>query len=81
VCSRTGAFDQLVLPGVTGELVDTGDAPGLAQAVRHVLADLPTAVQMGHAARERVSQVFSLAKEAEGIGRVYQQLFDQAPRP
>jgi mannosyltransferase len=80
VCSRTGAFDQLVLPGVTGELVDTGDAPGLAQAVRHVLADLPTAVQMGHAARERVSQVFSLAKEAEGIGRVYQQLFDQAPR-
>jgi hypothetical protein len=25
--------------------------------------------------------VFSLAKEAEGIGRVYQQLFDQAPRP
>jgi hypothetical protein len=24
--------------------------------------------------------VFSLAKEAEGIGRVYQQLFDQAPR-
>jgi mannosyltransferase len=81
VCSRTGAFDQLVLPGVTGELVDTGDAPGLAQAVQHVLADLPTAVQMGHAARERVSQVFSLAKEAEGIGRVYQQLFDQAPRP
>jgi mannosyltransferase len=80
VCSRTGAFDQLVLPGVTGELVDTGDAPGLAQAVQHVLADLPTAVQMGHAARERVSQVFSLAKEAEGIGRVYQQLFDQAPR-
>jgi len=46
-----------------------------------VLADLPTAVQMGQAARERVSQVFSLAKEAEGIGRVYQQLFDQAPRP
>ena len=81
VCSRTGAFEQLVLPGVTGELVDTGDAPGLAQAVRQVLADLPTAVQMGHAARERVSQVFSLSKEAEGIGRVYQQLFDQAPRP
>jgi mannosyltransferase len=81
VCSRTGAFDQLVLPGVTGELVDTGDAPGLAAAVRQVLADLPTAVQMGQAAQARVSQAFSLAKEAEGIGRVYQQLFDQAARP
>jgi len=80
VCSRTGAFDQLVQPGVTGELVDTGDAPGLAQAVRKVLADLPAAVQMGQAARERVSQAFSLVKEAEGIGRVYQHLFDQAHR-
>jgi len=29
VCSRTGAFDQLALPGQTGELVDTGDAAGL----------------------------------------------------
>jgi mannosyltransferase len=77
VCSRTGAFDQLVVPGVTGELVDTGDAPGLAQAVRRVLADLPAAVQMGQAAHDRVAQQFSLAKEAEGIGRVYQQLFDQ----
>ena len=48
--------------------------------MRQVLADLPAAVQMGHAARERVSQEFSLAKEAEGIGRVYQQLFDQAAR-
>ena len=81
VCSRTGAFEQLVLPGVNGELVDTGDAPGLATAVRQVLADLPTAVQMGQAAQARVSQSFSLSKEAEGIGQVYQQLFDQgAPR-
>jgi mannosyltransferase len=78
VCSRTGAFDQLVLPGITGELVDTGDAPGLARAVRQVLADLPSAVQMGQAAHQRVSQVFALANEAQGIGRVYQQLFDQA---
>jgi mannosyltransferase len=32
---------------------------------------------MGQAAHARVSQAFSLAREAEGIGRVYQQLFDQ----
>ena len=66
---------------VNGELVDTGDAPGLATAVRQVLADLPAAVQRGQAAQARVSQWFSLSKEAEGIGQVYQQLFDQgAPR-
>jgi mannosyltransferase len=52
----------------------------LAAAVRQVLADLPAAVQMGQAAQARVSHAFSLAKEAEGIGQVYQQLFDEAAR-
>lgn len=78
VCSRTGAFDQLVLPGITGELVDTGDAPGLARAVRQVLSDLPLAAQTGLAAHQRVSQEFTLAKEADGIDRVFQHVFDQA---
>ena len=78
VCSRTGAFDQLAVPGETGELVDTGDAPGLAAAVRRVLADPQRALAMGEAARQRVTERFSLAQEAAGIGRVYQQLFDRA---
>lgn len=82
VCSRTGAFDQLVQPGVSGELVDTGDAVGLAHAVRSMLQDPGRALQMGQAARERVMSSFTLAREAEGIGRVYASLFDgQAPRP
>ncbi len=75
VCSRTGAFDQLAIPGLTGDMVDTGDAPGLAQAVLKVLSDRDQALRMGQAARQRVVEHFSLAKEAEGIGRVYAQLF------
>lgn len=75
VCSRTGAFDQLAIPGLTGEMVDTGDAPGLAQAVLKVLGDREQALRLGQAARQRVVEHFSLAKEAEGIGRVYAQLF------
>jgi mannosyltransferase len=78
VCSRTGAFDQLTVPGETGELVDTGDAVGLADAVRHVMADPQRALALGEAARQRVMARFSLAQEAAGIGRVYQQLFDRA---
>lgn len=74
VCSRTGAFDQLSIPGLTGEMVDTGDVQGLAQAVLKVLADRGNALRMGQAARQRVLAQFSLAKEAEGIGRVYAQL-------
>ena len=77
VCSRTGAFDQLSIPGLTGEMVDTGDAPGLAQAVLRVLSDREQALQMGRAARQRVLERFSLAREAEGIGRVYAQLLNK----
>ncbi len=80
VCSRTGAFEMLVQPGVNGELVEVGDPQGLAAAVLRVLADPQRAVSMGQVARERVMREFSLAREAEGIGRVYQQLFDSASR-
>ena len=80
VCSRTGAFDQLAIPGQTGELVETGDAAGLAQAVLKVMQDPEQALRMGQAAQQRVTQHFSLAQEAAGIGRVYQQLFEKAGR-
>lgn len=78
VCSRTGAFEELVQPGVNGYLVDTGDAAGLAQAVHKVMQDPQSALRMGQAAQERVTSAFSLAQEAAGIGRVYQRLFDAA---
>ncbi len=78
VCSRTGAFEELVQPGVNGYLVDTGDAAGLADAVRRVMADPEQARAMGEAARQRVTQHFSLAQEARGIGQVYERLFAAA---
>lgn len=77
ICSRTGAFEQLVQPGVNGELVDVDDAPGLAAAVRRVLGDAEAASRMGQAARARVVASFSLAQEAAGIGAVYEQLWRQ----
>lgn len=78
VCSRTGAFEQLVVPDVTGALVAPGDGPGLAQQLLRILGDPAHAQAMGAAARDRVSREFSLEREAQGIAAVYQQLFDQA---
>ena len=75
VCSRTGAFDQLALPGLTGEMVDTGDAEGLAGAFVELMRDPENVAQMGAAARQRVTEHFSLAREAQAIGQVYTQLF------
>jgi mannosyltransferase len=42
-----------------------------------VLSDREQALRMGQAARQRVLAQFSLAQEAEGIGRVYAQLLAQ----
>ncbi|MFT4190154.1 MAG: glycosyltransferase family 4 protein [Comamonas sp.] len=77
VCSRTGAFEELVEPGVNGELVPTGDAAATAQAVRAVLATPEQAQAMGEQARRRVTTGFSLQAEAQGIGEVYQRLWRQ----
>jgi len=76
VCSRTGAFEQLVQCGINGELVPTGDAPALAEAVVRVMSDPLAARSMGERAREAVTRRFSLQAEADGIRRVYQALFD-----
>jgi mannosyltransferase len=78
VCSRTGAFDQLAIPGVTGEMVETGDVDGLAQAVLSVMQVPQHAARLGEAAQARVTELFSLSKEAEGIARVYRELFEKA---
>jgi mannosyltransferase len=77
VCSRTGAFELLVEPGRNGLLVDTGDATGLAQAARALLRDVAATATLGQTAQARVHAHFTLEREAEGIGAVYQRLFDQ----
>ena len=78
LCSRTGAFEELVQPGINGELVPTGDADALAQALQTLLAQPDQLVAMGLEARERVVNHFSLQKEADGIGAVYRQLWAAA---
>ncbi|MEJ2803233.1 glycosyltransferase family 4 protein [Comamonadaceae bacterium PP-2] len=78
VCSRTGAFEALIEPGVQGQLVPTGDAGATAQAVREVLRTPEHAVAMGQRARERVAGSFALQDEASGIGRVYERLWHGA---
>ncbi|MDP3131332.1 MAG: glycosyltransferase family 4 protein [Burkholderiaceae bacterium] len=78
VCSRTGAFEELVQPGHNGWLVPTGDAPALAEALERLMAKPEAAMAMGERALEQVSQRFSLQAEADGIAAVYRGLWAQA---
>lgn len=76
VCSRTGAFAQLVEPGVTGTLVPVGEATALADAVIDLMSDPERAMRLGHNARHAVAQRFSVQTEAAGIAGVYRSLFE-----
>lgn len=75
VCSRTGAFEELVTPGVEGHLVPTGDAAALAQTVGLLMADVPATQAMGIRARQTVATRFSLQTEADGIAQVYRRVW------
>lgn len=78
ICSRTGAFDQLVEPGVNGQLVDTSDAVALAAATIEIMKDPKAAEKMGFEANKKVKESFGLEKEAFGISQVYKKLFNSS---
>jgi mannosyltransferase len=78
ICSRTGAFEQLVENDVNGYLVGTDDPQGLADCMLKIFQNPERAAQMGQAAKTKVTQLFSLAQEAAGITKVYEELFCNA---
>jgi mannosyltransferase len=77
VCSRTGAFEALVQPGVNGELVPTGDVAALIQALTRLMSDPLATQRLGEKARAHVAQHFSLQAEADGIAGVYCRMWAQ----
>lgn len=77
VCSRTGAFEELVTPGHEGYLVPTGDVDATIGALRAVMGDPERTREMGGRALQTVAARFSLQAEADGIGAVYERLWAQ----
>src|SRR5581483_5398797 len=59
VASRVGGIPEVVVDGETGVLVEPGDAPALAAALRALLDDPDRAARLGRAGRARVEARFS----------------------
>ena len=76
VASRTGAFEDIVIPGVTGNLVPPGDVRALVKALEPLMQIPELALQMGEKGRERVIEQYSINREAEGIDTVYEMLWN-----
>jgi mannosyltransferase len=75
VASDAGAYAEMVVPGETGAVVAADDGEALTAAIRPYLADPSLAKMHGRQALAHVRQRFPLAREAEGIARVYDRLW------
>lgn len=82
IATRHSGIPELVRDGISGWLVDEGDAGALAERML-ALADSPeTAARLGAAGRERVEREFDLRQQNLRLGRIYSELLcDERPRP
>jgi mannosyltransferase len=74
VATSVGAFPELIVPGVTGEIIPPGDVAAMASAIQGILDDPQRLQQMGKDARDHVGTHFSLTAEAAAINAVYRDL-------
>ena len=71
VGSRLSGLPEIIEDGVTGLLVEPGDADGLAAALVRLASDPATASRMGAAARARVEDEFSLERNVDRLVELF----------
>jgi len=71
VASRAGGLPEIVVDGETGLLAARGDMPGLASALRRLLADAALRRRLGEAGRQRAVERFSSERMAVDTEAVY----------
>ncbi len=79
VASRVGGLPDLVEDGVTGLLVEPGNASALADALKTILSDSKLAENMGRAGRARWEEAFGLNRFYEDTQRVYNEATAHLP--
>ena len=67
VATAVGGIPELIADGVTGLLTPANDATALAAALRELIEQPKRAAAMGRAARARVVERFSLARQVDSL--------------
>lgn len=80
VATSVGGIPDILQHGVNGLLVPPGSVPDLAAGLRQLLVDKPLRIQMGHSARERFMQRFTLAKFYDGLTGIFEQVLHRKAR-
>lgn len=74
VASNAGAYEEMIVKGGTGMVVEAGDYPSLRDAIKPYLADPALARDHARAGLAHVRNVFPLEKEATNLGTIYDAL-------
>jgi glycosyltransferase involved in cell wall biosynthesis len=73
VATRVGSVPNIVLPGVTGLLVDAGDEQALAAAIIRLLTDRLLAHGLAQQGRTHIERTFS----SDAAAAAYAHLYDE----
>jgi glycosyltransferase involved in cell wall biosynthesis len=73
ITTKAGALPELVADGDNGILVEPGDVPALAAAIKRLLTDVELRQRMGSAGREAAENKFNWQEAARRTLEVYQQ--------
>jgi mannosyltransferase len=79
VATKVGAFPDQIVDGLTGLLVLPRDRGQLVRAIDKLISDPSLRKSMGGAGRARVMANFSIAREADQISEVYENLWESSP--
>ena len=81
VATRVGGTPEALEDGVSGLLVPPGDSGALARAISRLLDDAPLAARLGHEARARIADAFSVGKMVSATENLYRELLARKHRP
>ncbi|MBF0480992.1 MAG: glycosyltransferase [Desulfovibrionaceae bacterium] len=79
LATRVGFMEEIVIPGETGLLVDSGDLDGYAGALRRLLSDDEARLAMGRRAKELVLSRHTLDAMARGFEELFATLLGPSP--
>jgi glycosyltransferase involved in cell wall biosynthesis len=80
VGTRVGGIPELVEDGRTGILVEPGNLPALAAAIRELLTNDPRRNEMRAQSRSRATQVFPALRTARELRTIYDRLALESPK-
>ncbi|NND53780.1 MAG: glycosyltransferase family 4 protein [Gammaproteobacteria bacterium] len=80
IASRAGGMPEAIADGVSGELVEPGNAGELAKRLIRLLRDAELREAMGAAGRVRVADYFSPQAMVSGNLAIYREIVDGLPR-